>query len=174
MKRLFLSMFAPLLAVNPASADPVRVDGGLIDGTELASGVTGWFGVPFAAPPVRELRWRAPQPVKSWSGTFHADRFAPMCLQAQRSRTMNHYFGHEAISEDCLYLNIWAPRGTPRSAGSAKLPVVVWIYGGAFQCRFGQHGQLRRSQGLAARRAWCYVAICPIGSGRLAFWPTPN
>jgi para-nitrobenzyl esterase len=109
-----------------ASAAPQRVDGGLVEGVALPSGVRAWLGVPFAAPPVRELRWKPPQPVRPWSGVRHAERAAPMCLQALRSRTMNHYFGDEAISEDCLYLNIWAP------ARGAKLPVIVWIYGGGF------------------------------------------
>jgi para-nitrobenzyl esterase len=107
-------------------AAPQRVDGGLVEGISLRSGVRAWLGVPFAAPPVRELRWKPPQPVRPWSGVLHAQRSAPMCLQALRSRTMNHYFGDEAISEDCLYLNIWAP------ARGVKLPVIVWIYGGGF------------------------------------------
>ena len=115
---------------TPLLAEPVKVDGGMIDGRALASGVDGWFGIPFAAPPLRELRWRAPQPVKPWQGVLQADRFAPMCLQAMRTRTMNHYFGNEAISEDCLYLNVWAPKDA--HAVGAKLPVIVWIYGGGF------------------------------------------
>jgi len=119
------------LISTAALADPIRIDGGLIDGKDLASGVRGWFGVPFAAPPLRDLRWRAPQPVKPWDGVLHADRFAPMCLQSLRSRTMNHYFGNEATSEDCLYLNIWGPKGATADAGG-KLPVIVWIYGGGF------------------------------------------
>jgi para-nitrobenzyl esterase len=123
MIRLALAL---LIATAPCAALAQTVDGGTIDGVTLPSGVRGWFGVPFAAPPVRDLRWKAPQPVTAWQGTFHADRFAPMCLQAMRTRTMNHYFGNEAISEDCLYLNIWAP------ASGQKLPVIVWIYGGGF------------------------------------------
>jgi para-nitrobenzyl esterase len=118
-----------LLAVaiaSPVAAQTVAIDTGQVEGNTLASGVRAWLGVPFAAPPVRELRWKAPQPTAKWEGVFHADRFAPMCLQAGRGRTMNHYFGTEATSEDCLYLNVWAP------ASAKKLPVVVWIYGGGF------------------------------------------
>ena len=130
MRRAFslTCAFALAFAAAPALADPITVTGGQIDGKPLPGGLQGWFGVPFAAPPVRELRWRAPQPVAPWQGTLHADRFAPMCLQSLRSRTMNHYFGNEATSEDCLYLNIWAPA----DASGKKLPVVVWIYGGGF------------------------------------------
>ncbi|MES2303344.1 MAG: carboxylesterase family protein, partial [Pseudomonadota bacterium] len=111
---------------TPALADPIPVDGGTIEGTTLPSGVAAWLGVPFAAPPLRDLRWKAPQPVQPWQGVLHADRFAPECLQPLRGSRQNHYFGNEATSEDCLYLNIWAPNG------AAKAPVVVWIYGGAF------------------------------------------
>jgi para-nitrobenzyl esterase len=120
---------AALLALAVSTAAPaqqVSVETGVLEGKTLSSGVRAWLGVPFAAPPVRDLRWKAPQPAAKWSGIFHADRAAPMCLQAGRGRTMNHYFGTEATSEDCLYLNIWAP------ASGAKLPVVVWIYGGGF------------------------------------------
>lgn len=116
-----------LAGAVPAAARPVAVDGGQIAGTVLPSGVEAWLGVPFAAPPVRELRWQPPQPVAPWTGVRHAERFAPQCLQPLRDARQNHYFGVEATSEDCLYLNIWAPKA-PR----AKLPVVVWIYGGGF------------------------------------------
>jgi para-nitrobenzyl esterase len=109
-----------------AHAEPVRTASGLVDGVVLESGVRAWLGIPQAAPPVRELRWKPPQPVPRWSGVFHADRPAPMCLQTLRTRTMNHYFGNEATSEDCLYLNAWAP------ASGENLPVIVWIYGGGF------------------------------------------
>ena len=115
-----------VLALWPLQAEPIRTEAGPIEGVTLASGVRAWLGVPLAAPPVRELRWRPPQPVLPWSGVLHADRQAPMCLQPVRARTMNHYFGNEATSEDCLYLNVWAP------ASAARLPVIVWIYGGGF------------------------------------------
>ncbi len=124
MKRLF-AFFLAAFAV-PAAAQTVAIDSGQIEGRTLRSGVRAWLGVPFAAAPVRDLRWKAPQPAVHWDGVYHADRAAPMCLQSGRGRTMNHYFGTEATSEDCLYLNVWAP------PSGQQLPVVVWIYGGGF------------------------------------------
>jgi para-nitrobenzyl esterase len=115
-----------LTVSGPLSAQTIAIDTGKLDGNKLPSGVRAWLGVPFAAPPVRKLRWKAPQPADKWGDIYHADRFAPMCLQPLRNRRMNHYFGSEATSEDCLYLNIWAP-----NSGN-KLPVIVWIYGGGF------------------------------------------
>ena len=125
MKKIVAAVWA-MLALSWVQAEPISTDAGLVEGITLASGVRAWLGIPQAAPPLRELRWRAPQPVPRWSGVLHADRQGPMCLQVLRTRTMNHYFGNEATSEDCLYLNVWAP------AQAQKLPVIVWIYGGGF------------------------------------------
>jgi para-nitrobenzyl esterase len=115
--------------LKPIERDPVRISSGLVSGTYLASGVKAYLGIPFAAPPVREFRWRAPQPVQPWTGVLTANRFQPECPQSLRDSDINHYFGEEALSEDCLYLNIWAPA---IARPGAKLPVVVWIYGGGF------------------------------------------
>ncbi len=84
-------------------------------------------GIPFAAPPVGEFRWRPPQPVKPWQGIRDAKEFGPSCAQSGwggKPGTIS-----EGSSEDCLYLNIWKPAGT---AKGAKLPVMVWIHGGGF------------------------------------------
>jgi para-nitrobenzyl esterase len=105
---------------------PIQTSGGAVAGKVLPSGVKAWLGVPFARPPVQELRWQPPQPMR-WKGVWNADRKMPECVQVLRPHNINHYFGEEASSEDCLYLNIWAPANA--DAGS-KLPVVVYIYGG--------------------------------------------
>jgi len=128
---LGIALPAPAQVVErPVPGDPVVLDSGKLAGKVLASGVRAYLGVPFAAPPVRDLRWRDPQPVTAWQGIYNADRPAPECIQPLRGHSINHYFGEEATSEDCLYLNVWAPPG-PAPTGM-PYPVVVWIYGGAY------------------------------------------
>jgi len=117
------------IVATPVQADPVNIDSGAVSGKVLSSGVKAYFGIPYAAPPLGDLRWREPQKVEAWKGTYHADRLGPECIQVLRRHNLNHYFGEEATSENCLYLNIWA---TPDAKPGAKLPVVVWIYGGGF------------------------------------------
>lgn len=81
-------------------------------------------GVPFAAPPVGDLRWKEPQPVVKREGVYKADHFGPRPMQANVFGDMN--FRSDSMSEDCLYLNIW----TPAETGDEKLPVLVYFYGG--------------------------------------------
>ncbi|QYE33775.1 carboxylesterase family protein [Polymorphobacter sp. PAMC 29334] len=120
-----LSLVTAAGAAGPA--DPtVAVAAGRIEGTQLPSGVRAFSGIPYAAPPVRDLRWRDPQPVTPWTGVYHADRLAPQCMQQQRGLQANQYSGAEVTSEDCLYLNVWA------KPGLKKAPVIVFIYGGGF------------------------------------------
>jgi para-nitrobenzyl esterase len=102
----------------------VQTDKGAVRGyTE--DGVARFLGIPFAAPPVGELRWRPPVPPKSWKKTLDATRFGPQCLQ---SVTLGPFAGPQNANEDCLYLNVFAPERHLK--GNAKLPVIVWIYGG--------------------------------------------
>jgi para-nitrobenzyl esterase len=95
-----------------------KVEQGQLQGTK-EEGLTIYRGIPFAAPPVGDLRWRAPQPAAKWQGVRPADKFAPQCVQSIQGIT---------TSEDCLYLNVWTPAKSP----SARVPVLVWIYGGGF------------------------------------------
>ena len=115
-----------VMCVRPAVAQIgiVSVTGGRVEGV-TADGVTSFKGIPFAAPPVGDLRWRAPQPVRPWTGIRKADQFGPECMQAVFRRPGAQ---PPVASEDCLYLNVW----TGASSADAHLPVMVWIYGGAF------------------------------------------
>ena len=130
MKRLSIAaacLVTVLLFAAPARAQigEVEVSGGRVAGV-AANGVVAFKGIPFAAPPVGALRWKAPQPVNAWSGVKQAASFGASCMQDPSFATL--FGAPAAFSEDCLYLNVWTPA---KSAGDA-LPVMVWIYGGAF------------------------------------------
>jgi len=109
-----------------AGAPVVMTSNGRIEGLALKAGGQAFLGVPYAAAPVRDLRWRDPAPVPAGQGVYHADRFAPQCVQPQRNLCGNQYSGAEVTSEDCLYLNIWT------RADLKKAPVIVFIHGGGF------------------------------------------
>ena len=107
------------------SGPVVATDSGGVQGT-VENGLAVWRGIPFAAAPVGRLRWREPEAPSAWPGIRRAGRFSPICMQ--RGMYPPDAPG-EPESEDCLYLNIWAPAGTSPSS----LPVMVWIYGGGLE-----------------------------------------
>jgi len=111
-------------AFAQASGPVVAIQAGKVQGA-TADGVASWKGIPFAAPPVGALRWRAPQPVAAWSGVRPATEYSHDCMQKPFPSDAAPL--GTAPAEDCLYLNVWKP-----AAARAKLPVMVWIYGGGF------------------------------------------
>ena len=129
----------------------VQIDSGALAGRILDSGVRAWLGVPFAQPPVRDLRWMEARPV-NWKGVYNADRKMAQCPQVLRPHNINHYFGEEPTSEDCLYMNIWAP---PGSNADSKLPVIVFIYGGGGT--IGSSGMANYDGEQVARRGAIFV-----------------
>ena len=115
-----VAALATALAMSStATAAPVRAGAGLLDSIRDGDLIV-YKGVPFAAPPVGDLRWRAPQPVKPWSGVREADAFGPACMQPPGGGT-----GGAPVSEDCLYLNVWRP-----AKASGPLPIMLFVHGG--------------------------------------------
>jgi para-nitrobenzyl esterase len=108
-----------------SDGDAIRIEGGSISGV-TANGVRSYKGIPFAAPPVGDLRWKAPRPVIAWQGVRKGDEYGPDCPQAPYPAGSMYYSPPRKQSEDCLYLNVW----TAAKAGE-KRPVMVWIHGGA-------------------------------------------
>jgi para-nitrobenzyl esterase len=110
----------------------VKTEAGLVSGT-VSDGIHIFKGIPFAAPPIGDLRWKAPQPVQHWTGVKVCDKFSASPMQASPAPfsmwTEEFLIPKEPISEDCLYLNVWTGAGSSKE----KRAVLVWIYGGGFQ-----------------------------------------
>ncbi|KAI1265191.1 alpha/beta-hydrolase [Xylariaceae sp. FL1019] len=127
---------------NPAL---IEIESGLLSGTCQHNGTRAFLGVPYAAPPVRELRWRPPQPLSPWSGVRPAHEFGASCIQPHPPTNSIFYGGETEFSEDCLFLNVWT--GSESSQGR---PVLVWLHYGAFLFGSGS-SPLHNGSNLAAR-----------------------
>ena len=117
-----------------ASLGPVQLDAGQVAGLAEPGGVSSFHGVPFAAPPVGPLRWRAPEPVKPWNGVRRATQRSSICMQVDERRGVHRPL---PVSEDCLYLNVWTGAASARE----RRPVMVWIHGGGFVGGTGAEAQ---------------------------------
>lgn len=137
---------------------PVNIEQGLVQGSS-DEGLTVYKGIPFAAPPVGDLRWRTPQPAAKWEGLKQTVNFAPGPIQGGNPPS--------GKSEDCLYLNIW----TPAKSANDHIPVLVWIYGGGFGA--GATSETNYSGENLARKGVVLVSIA-YRVGQLGFLAHPE
>ena len=125
MRRFIAICAAAVFALaGQAWAAPVKVDGGQVDG-KVEDGLTIYRGLPFAAPPVGDLRWKAPARAAKWEGVRDATAYGPICMQ--KMPNPDNGIGQYPASEDCLTLNVFT-----QDLAKAKRPVMVWIHGGGF------------------------------------------
>jgi para-nitrobenzyl esterase len=155
MVRTAAILTAVLAGIGAAHVSPARVtiDTGVIEGLDTA-GVMVFRGIPYAAPPVGELRWKPPQPAKHWSGVRPANQLGHNCIQHQPYSDIDPFAA--GVSEDCLYLNVWTS-SLPLPASRIPRPVLVWIHGGGFWAGFG--GEERHNGARLAQKGAVVVTL---------------
>lgn len=156
----------PLPNSTPAPAPTAQTSSGMVRG--VAEGdVFSFRGIPFAAPPVGDNRWRPPQPLPPWKGVRDATRFGADCAQMGFTPGVRTMSMSPASSEDCLYLNVWQPAGT---ASGARLPVMVWIYGGGFT---GGSSSMPLTSGIQFAKQGVILVAANYRVGRFGFFAFP-
>jgi para-nitrobenzyl esterase len=162
IKKVFTHVAACLIftasACTPTPPGQVKIEDGILQGS-VEEGLEVFKGIPFARPPVGDLRWKAPQPVEKWEGVKQATGFAPAPVQGGNPPS--------GKSEDCLYLNIWSPLEKENKA----IPVLVWIYGGGFS--FGSTSEPVYTGEMLARKGVVLVSIA-YRVGQLGFLAHPE
>jgi len=152
--KIVLALTALGLALHAKSPDKVEIDSGAVKGAISADGKVRMFkGIPYAAPPVGPLRWKAPQPVASWTAVRDATAFGARCMQGNIFGDM--LFRDSGPSEDCLYLNVWSPVSEVKK--QPLLPVMVWIYGGGFAA--GASSEPRQDGEMLAKKGVVVVSM---------------
>src|SRR5580700_5897123 len=157
--RPHMRFFSYAIVICTAAALPafasnrIRIANGVLESTAAPkNGVRTYKGIPFAQPPVGDLRWREPQPVRNWTVARNADQFGPRCMQ-RTAPGADYWFRSNGMSEDCLYLNIWVPAKSENEG----LPVLVYIFGGGFQN--GDGSEPRYDGESMARRGMVAVSV---------------
>ena len=147
----FLILLSMLTSCNSQpSGEYIRTQQGLvIGGSAAVEGVSSWLGLPYAAPPIGKLRWRAPQPPSPWQGVRQANAFGNRCMQTNPWPDM--IWNSEREDEDCLYLSIWAPDE------AEKLPVMLWIHGGGYNS--GSGDEVRHDGSVLASKGVLVITI---------------
>lgn len=162
MKKYLIFCISALFLINFATFSqvwsPIKTQNGFVQGT-FENGQQVFRGIPFAQPPVGQLRWKAPQPATNWEGIKATTNFAPAPYQGGNPPS--------GKSEDCLYLNVWSPAKNPKE----KLPVIVWIYGGGFA--FGSTAEGVYSGEKLAEKGVVFVSIA-YRVGQLGFLAHPE
>lgn len=135
---LLIPLFSEAQQAENQNAFPVQltIANGTIEGEfDIKTNIQSFKGIPFAQPPVGDLRWKAPQPVTNWNGVKQTKKFGPRAIQSNVFGDMG--FRSDGMSEDCLYLNVWSPA----KSANDKLPVLVYFYGGGFAAGDGSESR---------------------------------